>query len=77
MLVDSDHAGDKLSCRSRSGFLIYFNTAFVLMLSLPQRLKVQAEMMSIPISDSSYINIYIYIYLYIYIGIKFKWFIIH
>ena len=23
MFVDSDHAGDKVSCRSRSGFLIY------------------------------------------------------
>ena len=25
MFVDSDHAGDKVSCRSRSGFLIYVN----------------------------------------------------
>ena len=23
MFVDSDHAGDKISCRSKSGFLIY------------------------------------------------------
>ena len=29
MFVDSDHAGDKVSCRSRSGFLIYMNTALV------------------------------------------------
>ena len=29
MFVDSDHAGDKVSCRSRSGFLIYVNTALV------------------------------------------------
>ena len=29
MFVDSDHAGDKVSCRSRSGFLIYLNTALV------------------------------------------------
>ena len=26
MFVDSDHAGKKVSCRSRSGFLIYVNT---------------------------------------------------
>ena len=25
MFVDSDHAGDKVSCRSRSGFLIHVN----------------------------------------------------
>ena len=29
MFVDIDYAGDKVSCRSRSGFLIYVNTAFV------------------------------------------------
>ena len=29
MFVDSDHTGDKVSCRSRSGFLIYINTASV------------------------------------------------
>ena len=29
MFVDSDHAGDRVSCRSRSGFLIYVNTALV------------------------------------------------
>ena len=29
MFVHSDHAGDKLSCRSRSGFLIHGNTALV------------------------------------------------
>ena len=29
MFVDSDHAGDKVSHRSRSGFLIYVNTASV------------------------------------------------
>ena len=27
--VDSDHAGDRVSCRSRSGFLIYVNTLLV------------------------------------------------
>ena len=27
MFVDSDYAGDNVSCRSRSGFLIYVNTA--------------------------------------------------
>ena len=29
MFVDSDHAVDKVSCRSSSGFLIYVNTASV------------------------------------------------
>ena len=29
MFVDSDHAGDKISCRSRSGFFIYVDTALV------------------------------------------------
>ena len=29
MFVDNDNAGDKVSCRSRSGFLIYINTALV------------------------------------------------
>ena len=29
MFTDSDHAGDKVSCRSRSGFLIYVNTALL------------------------------------------------
>ena len=29
MFVDSDHAGDKVSCRSSSGFLIYVNTPLV------------------------------------------------
>ena len=29
MFVDSDHAEDKMSCRLRSGFLIYVNTALV------------------------------------------------
>ena len=29
MFVDGDHAGDKVSHRSRSGFLIYVNTALV------------------------------------------------
>ena len=29
MFVDSDHAEDKVFCRSRSGFLMYVNTAFV------------------------------------------------
>ena len=29
MFVDSDHAGDKVSCRLRSGFLIYMKTALV------------------------------------------------
>ena len=29
MFVDNDHAGDKVSCRSRSGFLIHVNTALV------------------------------------------------
>ena len=29
MFVDSDHAGDKTSHRSRSGFLMYVNTALV------------------------------------------------
>ena len=29
MFMNSDHAGDKVSCRSRSGFLIYVNTALV------------------------------------------------
>ena len=29
MLVDSDHSGDKVSCRLRSDFLINVNTALV------------------------------------------------
>ena len=29
MFVDSDHAGDNVSCRSRSGSLIYMNMALV------------------------------------------------
>ena len=29
MFVDSDNAGDRVSCRSRSGFLIYVNTPLV------------------------------------------------
>ena len=29
MFVDNDHAGDKVSHRSKSGFLIYMNTALV------------------------------------------------
>ena len=29
MFVDNDHAGDKVPCRSRSGVLIYMNTALV------------------------------------------------
>ena len=36
MFVDSDHAGDKVSCRSRSGFLIHVNTALVQWLSKKQ-----------------------------------------
>ena len=31
MFVDSDHAEEKVSCRSRSGFLEYMNTAIVLL----------------------------------------------
>ena len=29
MFVDSDHEGNKVSCKSRSNFLIYMNTALV------------------------------------------------
>ena len=29
MFVDSDHAGDKVSCRSRRDFLKYVNTALM------------------------------------------------
>ena len=29
MYMDSDHAGDKVSCRSRSGFMMNVNTALV------------------------------------------------
>ena len=29
MFMNSDHARDKVSCRSRSGFSIYLNTALV------------------------------------------------
>ena len=36
MFVDSDHAGDKVSHRSRNGFLIYLNTALVQWLSKKQ-----------------------------------------
>ena len=33
MLVDSDHAGDKLTRRSRSGYFIFLNSAFIAWLS--------------------------------------------
>ena len=36
MFVDSDHAGDKVSCRSRSSFLIYVSTALAQCLSKKQ-----------------------------------------
>ena len=36
MYVDSDHAGDKVSHRSRSGFLIYVNTTLVCWFSKKQ-----------------------------------------
>ena len=36
MFVDSDHAGHKVSCRSRSGFLIHASTALVQWLSKKQ-----------------------------------------
>jgi hypothetical protein len=36
MMVDSDHAGDKLTRRSRTGFLIYCNMALVIWLSKKQ-----------------------------------------
>ena len=29
MFVNSDHSGEKLSCSSRSGFLIYMNTVIM------------------------------------------------
>ena len=29
MFVNSDHEGDRVSCRSRSGFLIYMSTSLV------------------------------------------------
>lgn len=36
MMVDSDHAGDKRTRRSRTGFLIYFNMALIVWLSKRQ-----------------------------------------
>lgn len=36
MMVDSDHAGDKLTRRSRTGFLIYCNMALIVWLSKKQ-----------------------------------------
>ena len=36
IFMDSNHAGDKVSCRSRSGFLIYVNTVLVLWFSKKQ-----------------------------------------
>jgi hypothetical protein len=36
MLVDSDHAGNKLTRRSRTGFLIYINSALIDWLSKKQ-----------------------------------------
>ena len=36
MFVESDNTGDKISCRSRSGFLIHVNTALVQWLSKKQ-----------------------------------------
>ena len=29
MLVDSDHAGDQVTCRSRTGFLVFLNNALI------------------------------------------------
>jgi hypothetical protein len=36
MMVDSDHAGDKQTQRSRTGFLIYCNMALIMWLSKRQ-----------------------------------------
>jgi len=36
MFVDSDHTGDKLTRRSRTGFLIYVHTALIQWLSKKQ-----------------------------------------
>jgi hypothetical protein len=36
MMVDSDHAGDKQTQRSRTGFLIYCNMALIVWLSKRQ-----------------------------------------
>ena len=36
MFVDSDHAGDKLTRRSRTGFMIHMNAALILALSKKQ-----------------------------------------
>ena len=36
MMVDSDHAGDKLTRRSRTGFLVYCNMALIVWLSKKQ-----------------------------------------
>ena len=39
MFVDNDHATDKVSCRSRSDFLIYMNDALVQWYSKKQSLR--------------------------------------
>jgi hypothetical protein len=36
LFVDSDHAGEELTCHSRTGFLIYFNSAPVVWYSKRQ-----------------------------------------
>ena len=45
MLVDSDHAGDKVSHMSRSGFLIHVNTTLVQWF-LPKQFKVDTSVFS-------------------------------
>ena len=46
MFVINDHAGDKVSQRSRSGFLIYVNTTLVQWLSRKQSM-IEASLFSI------------------------------
>ena len=64
MFVDSDHAQDKVSCRSRSGVLIYVKTALVFgaeFVAMKQGidallgLRYKLMMMGIPISGPLYI----------------------
>ena len=62
MFVDSDHAGEELSCRLRSGLVIYVNTALVLDIcqmkqgiDALQGLRYKLRMIGISISGPSYI----------------------
>ena len=51
MFVDSDHAGDKVSCRSRSGFLMHVN------ISLVQWFSKEQSTVKTPVFCASFVSI--------------------